>query len=372
MKILGIGYGRHLFDITTFEHKRLHKCAGEVESFDQIIFTLKSEGFSNLNTENNFRLHPTNSANRFLMLFDAIKIGNQIIKKENCTVITTQDLFETGFVGFILKQLNKKATLQVQEHGDVLSSKHWRIEKFSNRLRYHFGIFILRQADIIRVVSERTRSFIKSKVSANKKIHKFPVVIDSSKFLVTKESSPSERDKYFTFITAARFVPQKNFSLMINAFSEAYKKNNSLRLKIFGEGYLQSDIENLITKLGLQEAVELHGWTEDLGSEMQTADAYLLTSNYEGWARVLIEAMVLRLPIVTTDVGCVGEVVKSGIHGLVVPIDNKQSLTTAIERISSDKRLYAEIKDNLSKVTIDSIPGTNIDTYARDWALTMQ
>lgn len=372
MKILGIGYGRHLFDTSTFEHKRLDACAAAVESFDQIIFTLKSDGFSLLETNNNFRLHPTNSNNRFFMLFDAIKIGNRIIKEKHITVLTTQDVFETGFVGLILKYLHKDVTFQVQEHGDVLASKHWRNEKLSNQLRYFFGMFVLNQADIIRVVSNRTQVFLRSKVGKHKKIHTFPVVIDASKFNTPEVVSLQKSHEYFTFITAARFVPQKNLSLMLQAFAAVSKNNPRLRLKIFGEGPIQQDIEKLIESLKLKEVVSLHGWTDNLSQEMQVADAYLLTSNYEGWARVLIEAMVLQLPVVTTDVGCVGEVVQHEVHGLVVPVANKASLINAIERISSDQQLYANLKENLSQITIDSIPGTNIHTYARDWVATMQ
>ena len=44
MKVLGIGYGRNLFDVENFEHKRLNRCAREVESFDHVVFTNKSDG----------------------------------------------------------------------------------------------------------------------------------------------------------------------------------------------------------------------------------------------------------------------------------------------------------------------------------------
>ncbi len=370
MKVLGIGYGRHLFDTDTFEFQRLQSCANAVESFDHIVFTHKKDDLKKL-TVGNFTIHPTNSNSRVAMVFDAVRIGKRIIQDKNISVISAQDVFETGFVGWRLKRIHKNLTLQVQEHGDVLSSKQWRKEKLSNQLRYWFAFVVLREADVVRVVSARTQTFLQEKLGKNKKIHSFPVVIDIKQFADQQHVECGSTDT-FTFITAARFVPQKNFPLMIRAFAAACKNNSELRLKIFGEGYLESRMRELVNSLGISDVVEINGWTTELGIEMQKADAYLLTSNYEGWARVLIEAMVLQLPVVTTDVGCVGEVLLHSEHGIVVPVDDFERLTAAIEHIATDRDLYAGIQQNLAEVSLESLPGTNIETYPQDWALTLQ
>jgi len=370
MKVLGIGYGRHLFDENNFEHKRLQSCAGAVDSFDHVVFTLKKERFEKLEV-GNFTIHPTNSSSKFSMLFDAVKVGRKLIREKQITVISTQDVFETGFVGLQLKKKFESVTLQVQEHGDVLSSVHWRREKFSNKLRYWFAFRVLKRADIVRVVSKRTKNFLLQRLGADKKIHTFPVVIDILNFEKLTASKKIKSDT-FTFITAARFVPQKNFSLMIIAFAEVYKTNPHIRLKIFGEGELESGITALVKKLELTSVIEINSWTKDLAGEMKKADAYLLTSNYEGWARVLIEAMVLGLPTVTTDVGCVGEVLIDGEHGLVVPVGDKNELVSAMRRISVDSVLHEQLIENLSRISTSSISGTDIKTYPQDWALTLQ
>ena len=134
---------------------------------------------------------------------------------------------------------------------------------------------------------------------------------------------------------------------MLSSFARAYKREPKIRLRIFGSGPLQADLEKLIQKLNLEEVVELSGWTDDLAGEMRKADSFLLSSNYEGWARVLIESLLQKLPVVTTDVGCVHEVVKGGEHGIVVPVDDEEALAKAIIKMASDKDLYQAFVDKL-------------------------
>lgn len=371
MKVLGIGYGRHLFDQNDFEYQRLKRCAAEVTSFDQIIFAKSDVGLQSV-SEDNFTLHPTNSASKLTMIFDAVRIGSQLIVERNIEVITAQDVFETGVVGLLLKRKFPHVTLQVQEHGDVLSSTHWRKETFGNELRYRFALYLLRRVDVIRVVSERTRAYLESVLGPNKIIKKLPVVIDLSSFTAQLAESRNQDDDTFTFITAARFVPQKNFSLMLNAFAAVYESIPQVRLKIFGDGPDKSKICNLIHTLGLSEVVSVNEWTSSLSKEMTRADAYLLTSNYEGWARVLIEAMIAGLPTVTTDVGCANEVLKHMEHGLIVPVDNQSQLSAAMKQIAIDSELYDAISKRLSVIDTENIPGTNVETYAKEWVNTLR
>jgi glycosyltransferase involved in cell wall biosynthesis len=101
---------------------------------------------------------------------------------------------------------------------------------------------------------------------------------------------------------------------------------------------------------------------------MRSASAYVLSSNYEGWGRVLIESLVAQLPIVTTDVGCAGEVVIHNHHGLVVPVDSEAELAQAMLTLAIDTACYTQIKKNLLLLDTRTIPGTDSKSYALHWA----
>ncbi|MBP6924265.1 MAG: glycosyltransferase family 4 protein [Candidatus Pacebacteria bacterium] len=377
MKVISIGYGKKLFTHDDLDLERLKLCADEVESFDLVVFTLKSEGLVLRKVTDKLTLYPTDSKNKLLMIFDAVRIGRKITAKKDF-LITTQDPFETGLVGMLIR-LGSNMPLVVQEHADFFSTNFWKQESFGNAFRFYLGRFILKHVTAVRVVSERIRRTV-LKINPSAKTSKLPVAIDVSKF--TSVQSAETEPRYFKsgtfiFLSVARFVKQKNIPLMLSAFSRAYKKNPNIRLLLVGSGPLQSEIECLLQKYfpvidGEESPVKLLSWTNDVPSLMQNVNAYLLTSNYEGWARVLIEAMCSNLPAVTTDVGCVNELLIHHEHGLVVPVNDKEALEQAIHKISADQELYVRLKNNLKQLDKNSLAGADIQSYGKQWVKTLE
>ena len=113
-----------------------------------------------------------------------------------------------------------------------------------------------------------------------------------SDFLIKKEKND------FIFINVARFEPQKNHKLLINAF---YKANLDAKLYLIGDGYLREDLELKIKDLGLQDRVKLLGRQKNPYKFLSKADCFVFSSNYEGFPNVLLEALLCNLPIISTD-----------------------------------------------------------------------
>jgi CDP-glycerol glycerophosphotransferase (TagB/SpsB family)/glycosyltransferase involved in cell wall biosynthesis len=121
-----------------------------------------------------------------------------------------------------------------------------------------------------------------------------------------------------TFVTAGRLSPEKNHARLIRAFDLVHRDNPNTRLVIMGGGPLRQDLEGLVVDLGLVTSVTLPGRLANPYPVMANSDCFVLSSNYEGQPMVLLEAMVLGLPIVTTDFASVRGTLPSG-HGRVVP-----------------------------------------------------
>ena len=375
--IISLGYGRHLFKEGNAERVRMEICAKEVDSLHMVIFTSARDGLSVTNGVFGLTLYPTNSRLKLLMPLDAFLIGRRIIKNQKRDIlITAQDPFEPGLVGLFLKYLYQ-VPLVVQEHGDVLSTTYWRDESLGNFVRSFLGIFVVKKADLVRVVSNRTKKAFASKGIKN--ITQLPVAIDTSSFTTaTPDASvrPLFEEGSFIFLTVARFVPQKNLLLLLRSFKAVYKDNKHVRLLIVGSGQEETELKEFIETMfivGTDEVpVLILPWTNNVASMMKAADAYVLTSNYEGWARVLIEAMVCGLPIVTTDVGCAGEVVIDATHGLVVPVGDEPKLTEAMLVIVRDIILRTALLKNLQKLKISEITGTDIAGYGARWVRSLR
>ncbi len=121
-----------------------------------------------------------------------------------------------------------------------------------------------------------------------------------------------------TFVTAGRLSPEKDHARLIRAFDLVHRDNPNTRLLIMGAGPLRQDLERLVVDLGLVTAVTLPGRMANPYAVMANSDCFVLSSNYEGQPMVLLEAMVLGLPIVTTDFASVRGTLPSG-YGRVVP-----------------------------------------------------
>ena len=107
-------------------------------------------------------------------------------------------------------------------------------------------------------------------------------------------------------VTCGRLTEQKNHKLLINEFAEVQKIYPYATLKIYGEGALREELQDQIDALDLNEKVFLMGATNNVAKALQTADLFVLSSDYEGMPNALMEAMAAGVPCVSTDCPCGG------------------------------------------------------------------
>ncbi|WP_287789623.1 MULTISPECIES: CDP-glycerol glycerophosphotransferase family protein [Atlantibacter] len=128
----------------------------------------------------------------------------------------------------------------------------------------------------------------------------------------------------YTFITLGRLSPEKDHKKLIVAFKRLKDNNLNCNLLILGDGPLRSELQNLINTLKLEESVTLLGRKNNPYSYLKKADAFVLSSNHEGQPMVLFEALILKKPILATDIianrgvlgECYGKLVDNSIDGL--------------------------------------------------------
>jgi len=110
-------------------------------------------------------------------------------------------------------------------------------------------------------------------------------------------------------LTVSRLVPVKNIFLQLESLAEIIKDHSQVVLTIVGDGPERERLQQLAKDLGIGDKVKFVGLVDNPDSFYASADAFLLTSNKEGWGLVVIEAGSFGLPVIMTDVGCAGEVV---------------------------------------------------------------
>jgi glycosyltransferase involved in cell wall biosynthesis len=142
----------------------------------------------------------------------------------------------------------------------------------------------------------------------------------------------------FAWLAVGRLEVQKDYPNLLNAVSRLSRREVLL---VAGEGALGSFLKQLATDLGIQERVRFLGIRKDVPKLMAAADAYVMTSAWEGLPMVLLEAAASSLPIVATDVGGNREIVRDGVGGFLVPGKDSTALAEAMltmERLSDGSR----------------------------------
>ena len=152
---------------------------------------------------------------------------------------------------------------------------------------------------------------------------------------------------------ASRLTKEKNISMAIKAFGSAKRQAPSAEnplLLIVGDGPKKQNLMLQASSFKLQENVKFEPWTNDLGSYYKTADLCLLTSNYEGYGRTVVEAMAAGLPVVMTEVGLAGELLIDDLDGKVVPVGDEKALAAAILELKENPAKREEYKLNSLKL----------------------
>ena len=140
-------------------------------------------------------------------------------------------------------------------------------------------------------------------------------------------------------ISVARLYPQKNQKMMIEAFAKIADEFPDWQLVIFGEGPLRSSLELLVKSLQLDGRVLLPGRTEHVVEELRKSKIFCLSSDYEGMSNSMIEAICVGLPIVTTNVSGVKELVDDNINGFVVECGNVDRMCSALSSLMGNESL---------------------------------
>ncbi|MBF0196954.1 MAG: glycosyltransferase [Planctomycetes bacterium] len=141
---------------------------------------------------------------------------------------------------------------------------------------------------------------------------------------------------------AGRLNKEKGHELLIRSMQKVLKSFPNISLKIAGRGPLKEELENLSAELGISDHIHFDGFHHNISEFLKNIDIFILSSHYEGFGLVLIEAMAAGLPIVATDVGGVREVVKDGITGLIVPSGREDELCMGIEYFLQHPKLAYE------------------------------
>jgi len=304
-------------------------------SFKLVIYSPKKAGLKTEDWNDNLRVYPTNSRNKLAFIIDAYRICSFICRNSNIDAITAEDPFTTGLVGYLLKK-RFGIPLNVQAHIDFCDNKYWMRLRFTNIIFNVLGKFICKRADTIRVVASETKEKLEEYGISADKISLISVHSDLKRFNSLEGSKIRQKylDKGFEQILffVGRLVDQKDIPNLFFAFETILKKKPRTLLLIAGKGPKEEFLRKLAKKMDIYRNIIFSGAIEHslIPQYYAACDIFVLPSIFEGRATVIVEAILSKKPIVSTDVSGLREWVFDGETGFIVKRKNPHAFAEKV------------------------------------------
>lgn len=173
-------------------------------------------------------------------------------------------------------------------------------------------------------------------------------------------------NKIVRLIVVARFAPQKDHLLLLNALT--HLEPTTYELLLIGDGPTRSEVEQTVKALELQANVSFLGTRSDIPELLATSDVFVLPSNWEGFPISILEAMRAGLPVIASDVGGSREAVENGKTGFLVPRGDAAALTAKLAKLVTDPALRAKFGSAgrakfESEFTLDQTLSKTLEVY---------
>jgi glycosyltransferase involved in cell wall biosynthesis len=209
-------------------------------------------------------------------------------------------------------------------------------------------------AEFVITCTGFNRNYLTEIADPKTRIHVCYHGVDLSRFSCEPEGHRADSDEPFRILSVGRFCEKKGFPYLLQACHRLKQRERPFVCRIIGFGPLQQELEELIRTLQLHDRVALAGkMTQDkLIHEYRRSDLFVLPclvtddGDRDGIPNVLVEAMAMRLPVVSTPVSGIGELVGHMQNGLLVAEKDSESLAAAMEMLLEDPELRRRLAAN--------------------------
>jgi len=299
-------------------------------------------------------------------------------------IIYNQDLYTSGFTGLIIKKILKKKLI-TRFVGDsaweiALNKKEttddimdFQTNKYSKTIerRKKMRKKILENSDKIIVVSHFLKK-LAMKIGIPEE--KIKVIYNSIDFLDIENDLKVDLKKELNIsgkviLTNARLVPWKGIDMLIRIMPQLIKKYKNIKLIIISEGPEKENLEKLAVDLDIEEYVFFAGRVsrELVVEYLKISDVFVLNTNYEGMSHVLLEAMKVGVPVITTKAGGNPETIRDKETGLLVDYRDKEQWMEAINLILDNpelvEKLVKQAKEDLKRFSWPKLVQETINVF---------
>lgn len=228
--------------------------------------------------------------------------------------------------------------------------------QYESGLLARIGRFLFyRFADVIAVQTDASRDWFGPKLA-----NRISVIPNALSELPPSEGRPRQK----LILGVGRLVKQKRFDLLIKAFAQVSQELPEWNLQIVGEGSEASSLFALARKLKVDSRVEFLSVQKEIWKNYDRCGIFVLSSDYEGFPNVLLEAMSRGTPCISTD--CFSgprDLIVGGHSGILMPVANQAALERALLRLAKDENL----RDSLGREALAVKLKHSLDNIIEKW-----
>ena len=231
------------------------------------------------------------------------------------------------FLGILVVPFIKRTTF-INRHLSVFVKENNNfLKRWSLKLAYKSYDRVISQS------KDMTKSLLENKLVYKEKITEInnPVNLEIINELSEKNEKIEFKSNFKNLIAVGRLYHQKGFDILINNMK--YLKNDNIKLFILGEGIERSNLEKIIQENNLEDTVFLLGRKKNPYIYMKNADLFILSSRYEGFPNVLLEANACGCYAICNDCpGGINEIIQENLNGNIIDFKNEELFINTIKR----------------------------------------
>lgn len=326
------------------------------------------------------RIIPTNSKNKLLFPFDAIRLALSVSQERRVDLISTQDPFLTGVIGWWLRR-RLKAPLLVQNHSYFFDNRAWLRERpVINDILHQIGRFVVSHSDMYRTVNRKERENFLARGGSRQRSIALPLGTASQDFaalpderaLANLRKSLGLKPEHQVVLWVGYPVGFKRVPLLFKVFKRVAARVPNARLVLIGDmSRSLDDLRGLARDEGIADKVTMFGPVphDELPLYYALGEVYVHTSSYEGVPRVLFEASAAGLAIVAMNVVGVNEVIVDGVNGYLAPDLDAEGMAGRVVYLLQNPAMAQQMGAEAQRSALEQY---NFETYVEAWVGVME
>lgn len=367
LSVLSLGFARGLWAAGSDDRARLLEYARHLGRYRVVVHATRRHGLRPLLLAPNFAAVPTAARTAAGSFVRMLRLARRACAEGPVSLVQAQDPVFTGLAATLVARA-RRLPVNVCVYGSDVFDPEWRRAHWTHALMAPVGRMVLRRAHGVQVDGKMTaRSLVAAGVPAGR-IRVKPMIPANLDEFFALPRAPRAAGGPLRLLFVGRLARQKNLPALARVLrAVAAASPVPVELHVVGEGKERAAFE--AAARGSGATLVMHGFLgrDAIAAAFAAADAFVLTSYYEGNPRVLMEAAAAGLPIVTTRVSGSDEAVEDGVTGFVLAVGDVSAHAGAVLRLARDPELRARMGAAARRRAREQLVGAGPGEQVRIW-----